>query len=284
MDIIFLHNLKVDAVIGIWDWERKIRQTVEIDLDMAADIRKAAATDEVADTLNYKLVAKRVQSFVAESEFQLVETLAERIAGIVTGEFDVPWVRVRVNKPGAIRGARDVGVLIERGERQGPVSMATVYLGLGSNIDAENNLRLAVRELRRLFGELIVSPVYSSAALGFDGPDFLNLVVAWRDRGGRSTVLGQIERIHEMAGRSRGPDKYSSRPLDIDLLLYDDIVDPEPPLRLPRRDILEYGFVLRPLADIAPDLVHPVTGRTIGEHWREFDDEGHPLTPVPDIL
>jgi dihydroneopterin aldolase len=117
MDIIFLHNLKVDAVIGIWDWERKIRQTIEIDLDMAADIRKAAESDNVEDTLNYKLVAKRVQSFIAESEFQLVETLAEHIAGIVTGEFDVPWVRVRVNKPGAIRGARDVGVVIERGEK-----------------------------------------------------------------------------------------------------------------------------------------------------------------------
>jgi dihydroneopterin aldolase len=120
MDIIFLHNLKVDAVIGIWDWERKIRQTVEIDLDMAADIRKAAATDAVEDTLNYKLVAKRLQGFIAESEFQLVETLAERIAGIVIGEFDVRWVRVRVNKPGAIRGARDVGVIIERGERPRP--------------------------------------------------------------------------------------------------------------------------------------------------------------------
>ena len=119
MDIIFLHGLKVDAVIGIWEWERKIRQTVEIDLDMAADIGRAAATDNVEDTLNYKKVAKRLQAFVAESEFQLVETLAERIAGIVTGEFGVPWVRVRVNKPGAIRGARDVGVIIERGEKPG---------------------------------------------------------------------------------------------------------------------------------------------------------------------
>jgi dihydroneopterin aldolase len=119
MDIIFLHDLKVETVIGIWDWERKIRQTVVIDIDMAADIRKAAASDSVDDTLNYKLVAKRVQQFTSESEFQLVETLAERIAAIVTGEFDVPWVRVRVNKPGAIRGAQDVGVLIERGERSG---------------------------------------------------------------------------------------------------------------------------------------------------------------------
>jgi dihydroneopterin aldolase len=119
MDIIFLHDLRVETVIGIWGWERKIRQTVAIDLDMSADIRKAAASDSVEDTLNYKLVAKRVQQFVADSSFQLVETLAERIAEIVLDEFDVAWVRVRVNKPGAIRGARDVGILIERGEAPG---------------------------------------------------------------------------------------------------------------------------------------------------------------------
>ncbi len=117
MDIIFLRDLRVETVIGIWDWERKIRQTVAIDLDMAADIAKAAATDEVEDTLNYKAVAKRIQAFVAESSFQLVETLAERIAQIILDEFDVAWVRVRLAKPGAIRNAQDVGVLIERGTR-----------------------------------------------------------------------------------------------------------------------------------------------------------------------
>tara|TARA_R110000782_G_scaffold16338_14_gene46960 strand:- start:1685 stop:2044 length:360 start_codon:yes stop_codon:yes gene_type:complete len=117
MDKIFLNELKVDTIIGIWEWERRIRQTVVIDLEMSADIAKAAATDEVADTLNYKSVAKRIQDFVAGSSFQLVETLAEKIAGIVRDEFDVQWVRVKVNKPGAIRGSKDVGVLIERGDR-----------------------------------------------------------------------------------------------------------------------------------------------------------------------
>jgi dihydroneopterin aldolase len=117
MDIIFLSELKVDTIIGIWEWERRIRQTVIIDLEMSADIARAAATDEVVDTLNYKSVAKRIQDFVSESSFQLVETLAERIAGIIRDEFDVAWVKVRVNKPGAIRGSKDVGVLIERGER-----------------------------------------------------------------------------------------------------------------------------------------------------------------------
>jgi dihydroneopterin aldolase len=117
MDIIFLNELKIDTVIGIWEWERKIRQTVVIDLEMSADIRKAAKTDSVADTLNYKQVAKRIQQFVGESSFQLVETLAEKIAGIIRDEFSVEWVRVSVNKPGAIRGSRDVGVRIERGSR-----------------------------------------------------------------------------------------------------------------------------------------------------------------------
>lgn len=117
MDKIFLNELKVETVIGIWEWERKIRQTVVIDLEMSADITKAAATDSVEDTLNYKLVAKRIQQFVEDSSFQLVETLAEKIAAIVRDEFDVQWVKVRVNKPGAIRGSRDVGVLIERGDR-----------------------------------------------------------------------------------------------------------------------------------------------------------------------
>ena len=117
MDKIFLNELKVDAIIGIWEWERRIRQTVVIDLEMSADIARAAASDSIEDTLNYKAVAKRIQAFVGESRFQLVETLAERIAAIVRDEFDVQWVRVRVNKPGAIRGSRDVGILIERGER-----------------------------------------------------------------------------------------------------------------------------------------------------------------------
>lgn len=119
MDKIFLDGLKIDTIIGIWDWERKIRQTVIIDLEMSADIARAAASDSVEDTLNYKSVAKRVQQFVGDSSFQLVETLAERIAGIIRDEFDVAWVKVRVHKPGAIRGSKDVGIEIERGGQAG---------------------------------------------------------------------------------------------------------------------------------------------------------------------
>jgi 7,8-dihydroneopterin aldolase/epimerase/oxygenase len=118
-DLIFLRDLRVETVIGIWEWERRIRQVVSIDLEMGADIGRAAGTDRIEDTLNYKAVAKRVQEFVGESSFQLVETLAEKIAALVLEEFDMPWIRVSVNKPGAIRGARDVGVSIRRSRARG---------------------------------------------------------------------------------------------------------------------------------------------------------------------
>lgn len=117
MDIIYLSDLRIETVIGIFDWERRIKQTISLDLEMATDIKKAAASDHIDDTLNYKAVAKRVIGFVEESQFQLVETLAERVAEIILNEFEVPWVRVKLNKPGAIRGSRDVGIIIERGDR-----------------------------------------------------------------------------------------------------------------------------------------------------------------------
>ena len=115
MDIVYLSDLKVETVIGVFDWEREIKQQVIIDLEMGADIRKAAETDNLEDTLDYKLVAKHVIEFVSQSEFQLVETLAERTAALIMKEFNIPWLRLRLNKKGAVRGANDVGVIIERG-------------------------------------------------------------------------------------------------------------------------------------------------------------------------
>jgi len=114
MDRIFLRELRVETIIGIYDWERETRQFVSIDLEMPVDIRRAAATDDIADTLNYKQVAKRILGYVEASSFQLVETLIERIAEIIITEFDVDWVKVTLSKPGAIRNSRDVGVVIER--------------------------------------------------------------------------------------------------------------------------------------------------------------------------
>jgi dihydroneopterin aldolase len=117
MDIVFIRELEIETVIGIYDWERKIRQTISIDLDMATDIRKAADSDHIDDTLDYKAVAKRLISFVEESRFELVESLAENICAIVMHEFKVPWVRLTLHKPGAVSGSKSVGVMIERGSK-----------------------------------------------------------------------------------------------------------------------------------------------------------------------
>ena len=115
MDIVYIRDLRIETVIGIYDWEREVRQTVSLDLEMATDIRKAAQSDSIEDTLNYKAVAKRLIQFIGDSQFQLVETMSERCASIVLEEFDVPWLRLRLSKPGAVRGSRDVGIIIERG-------------------------------------------------------------------------------------------------------------------------------------------------------------------------
>ena len=117
MDIVFIHDLQIETVIGIYDWERKIRQTISLDIEMATDISKAAKSDNIDDTLSYKTVAKRLIEFVQQSEFELVEALAEKICSIVMDEFHVPWIKLTLHKPGAVRGSKSVGVIIERGAR-----------------------------------------------------------------------------------------------------------------------------------------------------------------------
>ena len=117
MDVVFIEDLRIETVIGIYDWERKIRQTVALDLEMAFDNRKPAASDRIDDTLDYKKIAKRLIAFVEGSHFELVETLAERCAQIVLHEFGVAWLRLKLSKPGAVTGSKAVGVAIERGAK-----------------------------------------------------------------------------------------------------------------------------------------------------------------------
>lgn len=162
--------------------------------------------------------------------------------------------------------------------------MASVYLGLGSNIEPQKNFRHGIRELSRRYGVLDLSPAYKSAALGFEAQDFLNVVVALDTVTSPTEIHEQIEIIHDLSGRDRNCQAFTSRPLDIDLLLYDDMVRQFPRFRLPRADVLEYSFVLRPLSELAPTLRHPETGKTMLEHWQAFDAERHPLEPVDVIL
>ena len=117
MDIVYIRELEVRTIIGIFDWEREQRQVVSLELEMGSDIAAAATTDTIENALDYKAVAKRLIDFIEKSDFFLVETLAERVSDIVVNEFNVPWVKLRLGKPGAVTGSKDVGVIIERGSR-----------------------------------------------------------------------------------------------------------------------------------------------------------------------
>ncbi len=182
MDRIFLRELTTEAIIGIYDWERRVKQTVIIDLEIPADVRRAAAADAIEATINYKKVAKRILEFIARSEFHLVETLAERTALMVLEEFRLDWIRLTLNKPGAIRGSKDVGVMIERNARDlekarkkaaGVKLPATdrirVYVAAGSNVEPAQHLALALEELERRFGSLVVSTALSQSGDGLRG-------------------------------------------------------------------------------------------------------------------
>lgn len=160
------------------------------------------------------------------------------------------------------------------------VTPVDVYVGAGSNIEAERHLRMACRELARRYGGLRLSPVYQSTAIGFDGDDFLNLVVAFRTAEPAAAVVDFLEALHRQAGRVRGASAFAARTLDLDLLLYGDLVDADPAIRVPRADILRYAFVLGPMADLAPALRHPVDGRTMAELWDAFDRDGQPMQRI----
>jgi dihydroneopterin aldolase len=116
-DLVFIRELQVNTIIGVYDWEREVRQTVVLDLEMVSDNKRAAASDNIDDALNYAAVSSRLVEFIENSQFQLIETMAEQVAAVVLNEFKVPWLRLRLCKPGAVAQAKDVGILIERGER-----------------------------------------------------------------------------------------------------------------------------------------------------------------------
>ena len=158
--------------------------------------------------------------------------------------------------------------------------MRRVYVSLGSNIDRERHLRGGLDDLRLEFGELVLSPVYESKAVGFDGEPFLNLVAAFDTAQSIEAVDAALSRIEETHGRVRGEERFAPRTLDIDLLLFGDCVLQRPGLQVPREEIPRYAFVLRPLADLAGDEVHPLLHRSYRELWREFNDPTQTLHPV----
>lgn len=158
--------------------------------------------------------------------------------------------------------------------------MVKVYVSVGSNIDRERNVTSALAELAGEYGDLQQSRIFETEAVGFDGDAFYNLVVAFETGQTPQQVLDVLNRIEDKHGRDRSVGKFSSRTLDLDLLLYDDLILDEPHLKLPRPEILEYAFVLQPLAEIASDMRHPVTGFSFAAIWDAFDPTAQPMWPL----
>lgn len=158
--------------------------------------------------------------------------------------------------------------------------MARAYISIGSNIEPQRNIRAAVADLRREFGKIDLSPVYESHAVGFAGGNFYNLVAAFDTHQSAHSVNRILHRIEQQNGRERGLERFSARTIDLDLILYDDLCLDETGLTLPRPDILQYAFVLRPLADLAPEERHPVTGERYIDLWAAFDKGGQALWEI----
>jgi len=158
--------------------------------------------------------------------------------------------------------------------------MAKIYISIGSNIDAEKNIREAVHALQAHFGKLILSSVYESEAVGFDGDNFLNLVASVKTEEDVHTVVATLRKIEDDNGRDRSGPRFSPRTVDLDLLLYDDLVINENGLELPRDEITKNAFVLLPLEEIAPQLIHPISGKTMCDLWMNFDKNSQRLWVV----
>lgn len=274
MDKVFIRSLAIEATIGLYAWERRVKQSLVLDIQMGHDIRRAAQSDDIAATLDYKTVSKRIQQFVADSKFELVESVAERCADIIMGEFGVPWVHIVLNKSGAVRGAQDVGVIIERRQPR------RVLVSVGANLQPEENIRAALQAMRQRFGHLLISPVYKNQAVGFDGPDFYNLVVEFNAQDNPYQIASALRHIEKQQGREACEQGFSSRTIDLDLILYGQEQLDADGLTLPRHDLTEYAHVLKPAVDIAPELIHPNNGLPLNLLWAQME----PVAPSMDVI
>lgn len=261
MDIVYIRDLRVDALIGIYEWERSIKQQIRIDLEMGWDNKMPAASDDIVDTLNYKEAAQRIKKIVAETEYQLVETLAEHIAEMLMKDMHIPWVKLTLGKPYAVKDSSEVGVCIERYNKQ---KTAKVYLNIGSNIDRDKNIQSCMAQLKQDYPDIVFSNIYETEAFGFEGDAFYNLAAALTTQLSVGEFEQYLKNIENQHARERDGVKFSSRTLDVDLLLYDDL-NLQPERDIPRKEILKYSFVLFPLEEIAGDVIHPELKISIAE-------------------
>jgi len=282
-DQIQIKDLLLRAIIGINAEERRNRQDILINIALQADTRAAGQSDDIDDAVNYRTLTKRIVALVENSQFYLVEKLAAEIATLCLDDPRVERADVRVEKPGALRFARSVGVEIQRTRADLEKRPHRVFLALGSNINAEHNLHAAVRRLASRFHMRAVSPVYETAPVGkTDQPNFLNAAALIETDLSAAQVKQVLQALEQELGRVRSEDKNAPRTIDLDISLFDDQVLDMGSRHIPDPDLSKYPHIARPLADLAPQQRHPETGQTLQEIAQGLPAGG--LVRRPDVV
>ncbi len=283
-DLILLTGLKISCIIGIYDWERKKKQSVVIDLRFPADIRKASRGDQIEDTVNYKKIAKAVITYVEKSRFQLIETLAERLADLLLDQFPIPEIFLRVSKPGAVRGSQNVGVEITRVKSPRPEEL--VFFSLGSNIEPARHLKNALVRIEKTFNLKTQSHVYETSPVGGkkNQPFFWNMVVGVDTPMKPEPIRQWIEKLEKAEGRVRTGDQNGSRTLDVDLIIWKNKLIKGRGYSLPHPDIGTKAFVLFPLLEISPNLVLSGTNKKVIEIAQAFTDKSQTIRQLTNGL
>lgn len=266
---IILEGLTLELIIGVFDWERVNKQRVDIDITLDADMQ-GGSTDDIRDTVDYKSLAKEIRAMLEPSQFMLIEKMAEEIASICLKREGVRFATVRVSKPGAVRGSRNVSVEVTRPERG-----VSFYIGVGSNVDPLVNIPRGLELIRSRFDVTAVSPMYRSPAWGVKEPqpDYINLAVSAVTEKDLFAVRAELRFIEESVGRKRTADKFSPRTLDLDLLLYGGASVKDEWGEIPHPHLFTKRFVHKPMMQIAVNA--PIPGRggaCLKEISPAFDD------------
>lgn len=278
---IIIEDLKVSTIIGVNPNERVDKQEVSIDLEIWCDLQEGVKTDKIVDTIDYKIIKKEILSYVENSSYNLLETLAYKICKVVLQDNRIKKVKVRVNKPGALSYAKNVAIELSMKRKN---NLAKAYIGIGSNIEPEDNVRKSLIYLRDKFKVTKISTVYLTKAIPPNQPDYYNCVVEIKTNLDPFYIKYVLRKIEEKLGRVRSENKYMPRTIDLDLLLYGNLVINSDELIIPNPEILR-PFVIIPLYELNEDLVIPNINKSLKELIKSVNgDDMKPLNDYTEEL
>jgi len=282
-DRIRLTGLSIPCIIGLYDWERKRKQKVVLDLSFPCDAKKTAQSDKVEDAVDYKKISKAAQAFVGKSSYQLIETLAEDLAAHLLG-LGLEEITLQVSKPGAIRHAQNVSITLTRRKK-----LVRAHFSLGSNIEPKKHLSAALLALQKKFGPIQVSSWYETSPVGTRArTPFWNLVAGVDTQDQPNALRRWAHRLEKQEGRLRLKNRFAPRTLDVDLIDWGGKIEDLPKSKsqnqsskaLPHSDISSKAFVLFPLLEISPRWIHPLTQQSLVEMAAGFQDKSQHIRRI----